>query len=512
MKQIEGEENAGFTIIEILVASVVLAIIAVAALSTYTTLQSTAIIAKHKSIATELATNQIEKLKGLPYDNLAVAGGSIVHASPLPNSESIAINSYTYTVKTSINYIDDAFDGCGNYANETIKQQLCRNYPAPATAPATDLNPADYKIVNVKVYGLQDKKLSELDTQISARVAETNSTTGALSVLVVDDSGSPISGATVQVQNSTTAPAVNVSDSTDSSGNAIFYGLPPDTDKDYIVTASKSGFSSLQTIASSGGLTPYYENQSVLTQTGSSVTLTLRPKTNNSLIVSTVDTSGNPIGGVSINIKGGYKKYNDADPPYDTEYYYSDTTKVTDPTTGLAYYNDLTPGPYFFCGDDKTTGCSGYRVVAAVASSGDHSFDNIMIPNYTSSLPLFSGYTQYVRLILTTNMNLPVVSTLSPSDISSSSDLSNIDFTLRGQNLTCSVSSCATSVSFRVQAGPTYTASCLDPSSSGGTQMDCNIDLSGATTGMKYLEISNSGGTLTIPFWSDAKGGINVSP
>ena len=35
--------------------------------------------------------------------------------------------------------------------------------------------------------------------------------------------------------------------------------------------------------------------------------------------------------------------------------------------------------------------------------------------------------------------------------------------------------------------------------------MECDVNLAGDSNGMKYLEISNGGGTLSIPFWANAK-------
>jgi len=518
MKNKGGKKQKGFTILEVLIGMVIIAVLIVSAASTYIALQSSAALARHKSIGTELATNKIEYLKALPYDNLAVAGGAIYHPSPLPASETKSINGYSYTIKTSINYIDDAYDGCGNYANQTIKESLCRHYPPPSGAPGTDLNPADYKIANVKVYGYGNKKFAELDTQIAARVAETDSTTGALSVSIMDDSGNPISGATVQATNNTLSPNVLVTDSTDANGNAIFYGLPPDNLADYIISASKNGYSSLTTIASSGSLSATYPNQAIFSQTGSNVTLVLKPMTANSLALATVDTNGNPISGVKVSIKGGYKKYQDLT---NTEYYYNNfspsDTRPTSDGSGLIFIQNLVPGDYIFCGDNGNSGCTvggtNYIVAAAVANQSDHSFNPMSVPSFSSSNPLYSGYTQLIRLILTTNSSMPTIKTITPSQVDQA-NVGNFHFMLEGTNLTCYAqgNGCPTTVRFREQGGPTVTATnCFDDENTSGVKMECDANLSSMTSGMKYIEISNGGGTLSIPFWADAKGGVGVS-
>ena len=525
MNQRCGKNQKGFTIVELLIGMIIIAILIITAADTYTSLQSSAILARHKSIATEMATNKIEYLKSLPYDKLAVAGGAIQTTTPLPNTETTTINGYPYTIKLSINYIDDAFDGCANYTTQQLKEQLCRNYPSPSGAPAVDLNPADYKIANVKVYGRSNQKFAELDTQIAARVAETDSTTGALIAKVIDSSGNPISGATVTVVNNSVSPAINSVDSTDNNGNSVFYGLPPDTGNDYTITASKTGYSSVFTIKPTGSLTPNFLSQNIFQQLSSPVTLVINPMTNKSLLVETVDTNGNPISGVSVAIKGGYKKYLDAPAPAtgNTEYYYDNSTtssaQKTSGSDGILAIDDLVPGNYIFCGDNKQTGCTknatNYTLATAIAYSGDHSFDPMSIPNYNSNLPTFpyggNNYIQKIRLILTTDSSMPSVNSMTPSSTSVSS-LGTFGFALDGKNLTCYTTGngCPTQVNVS-NGNQDFTATCTDDTGSVGTHMDCMVDLSSATASIYNLRVQNNGRTLNIPAGLGLLGGVHVT-
>ena len=460
----------------------------------------------------------------MSYDSLAIAGGSIVATSPLPATSTQKINGVTYTTKTTIDYVDDAYDGCGSYPTQALKQTYCRNYPPPSGAPATDLNPADYKIIHVAVYAPSATKLAEVDTQVSARVAETASTTGALFVSVLDDNGNPISGATVQVTDTTIIPNVNVTDSTDGNGIAIFYGLPPDiSGYDYTITGSYNAYSSLTTIAPSGTLQPNYPNQQLFSQQSSFVTLTLKPQGANSLIVETTDTSGNPLGNVKAYIKGGYKKYTLST---NTAYYYdnmtpSDTRPVTD-SNGFTTVSNLVPGPYIFCGDAGATSCTigntTYYLAAAVPYGGTNPFNPINVPTYNASSPpattfTYNGnaYLQKVRLMLTTNSSFPRVFTLTPDDVSlATSPINSFSFQVTGANLTCSnvPASCATSVKF-LQGSNTYTASCTGNAT--GATMNCTVNLSGLTVGSTQLVIKNGANTLTMPA-SPLIGGFSVTP
>lgn len=512
----------GFTLAELIIGLTVLAIVAISLTGLFTGLINSAVVAKQKAVGATLATNQMEYLKSLPYDNLAVAGGSIYATSPIPPTITKKINGVTYTIKTSISYIDDSYDGCGSYPTLALKQTYCRNYPPPSGAPATDTNPADYKIADVSVYNKGNKLLAEVDSEISARVAETASTTGALFVSVIDSNGSPVSGATVGVVNSVVGP-VNVSDATDENGIAIFYGLPVDTSNyDYKITASASGYSSLTTIVPAGALQPTYPSQKIFSQLSSYVTLTIKLQGPDSLLVETTDTSGNPLANVKVYMKGGYKKYTAT---ADTSYYYdtlspSDTRPVTD-SGGLAGVSNLVPGAYIFCGDVGATSCqiggTTYYLAAAVPYSGTNSFNPIGVPTYDPGSPpattfAYSGHNYYqkVRLILSSASTSPRIFTLSPYNVSSTGGtINNFTFQINGANLPCSAVAalCGTTVKL-VQGANTYTASCTG---SGGSQISCTVNLSASVVGNARLVISANGFTLTLPD-SPLMGGVNVEP
>jgi type II secretory pathway pseudopilin PulG len=512
----------GFTIVELLVAGTVLAFMATSLLTLFGSLVASTNLTKRRAVASTLATNQMEYIKSLPFDRLAVSGGAIVSATPLPATTTQTLERIVYTITTSINYVDDAFDGCGSYPTPALKIQYCRNLPEPAGAPAIDTNPQDYKIVHVKVTTPKNPNLAEVDTQISARVSETSSTTGAMFATVLDDTGNPVSGATVQVVNTTTSPAVNVSDSTDVSGNAIFYGLPPDTTGyDYVVTASKSGYSTLTTVAPTVSLVPNYPNKQIFTQLSSVVALVIKPMGANSLWAEVYNTSGSPVSNFKINTKGGYKKYNSAT---DTSYYFdsstpTDTRLVTD-SSGNATFANLVPGDYIFCGDNSSTGCTvgatNYYLLAAVPYGGTNSFSPTIVPTYTSSYtaPTFdlggTLYYQKVRLIVSTDSQYPRISSLSPDDVSlATSGLSSYSITIKGANLPCSsiAGSCATTVRF-TQGSIVRTASCTGAAA--GLQLNCTVDLSGLAVGSAYMSVTANSRTLTLPD-TPLLGGFNVT-
>lgn len=518
------KNERGFTLVELVTALGVFSVIAISILGLYTSLVSTTIIMKQKSIALSLANNHVEYLKSLPYTSLAVTGGSIYSPSPIPSTTTKTVDRFNYTVKTSINYVDNAFDGCANYPSEAIKQKYCRNYPAPSGAPNPDSNPQDYKIAHVTVYGRNNTKLAELDTQIAARVAETSTTTGALFVYVIDDNGNPVSGANARVQNTTVSPALDLNDSTDSNGLAVFYGLTPDSSGyDYVLTASKANYSTLKTIAPSGTLQPTYSNQQVLTQQSSYATLVIKPQGVNSLLIETTDTAGSPLSSVKTYIKGGYKSYTSTS---NTAYYYdtispSDTRPTTD-ATGLVSLSNLVPGSYIFCGDLGATNCSRsgstLYLVAAIPYTGTNSLNPISVPTQTTIGDPGTGYVyggssylQKVRLMFSGSVTFPRVMTMSPDSVSlASSPLSAFVVKLSGVNLPCSSSPASCSTVVRLTKGSTvYTGSCTG--SSAGTQVSCTFNLTGVTEGILQLSVTANGQTLTLPV-DPLQGGVDVKP
>jgi prepilin-type N-terminal cleavage/methylation domain-containing protein len=519
------QNEPGYTLVELLVVISVLAILSLGAFDLFVSLLHSAIIGTRQAVASTLATNQMEYLKSLPYDNLAVAGGPIISTTTIPGTTTKKVNGTTYSIITNISYVDNAYDGCGSYPDLATKQQYCRNYPPPAGAPSPDTNPADYKDVSVTVKDKSGLRLASLDTQIAALVAETASSTGALFVHAIDNSGNPISGATVNVVNGSVSPAVNVSDTTDENGIVIFYDLPPSTTGyKYQVTGSDSGYSSLTTIVPNGSLQPTYSSQNLLAQNSSIVTLTLKQEGPNSLVLETTDTAGNPLPGAKIYAKGGYKKYTATS---DTAYYYdtlspSDIRPVTD-SNGLAPLTNLVPGSYYFCGDLGATSCSvgatTYYLAAAVPYGGNNPLQPITVPTYDPANPpaatySYNGvnYLQKVRLMLTTNSTFPRVSALTPSDVSLSGSLASFAFNITGVNIPCSATagSCTTHVSFK-EGSNTYTAACTGVSGNSQQTLGCTVNLTGLVAGSTQLVVAVGSNTLTLPA-SPLLGGLIVTP
>jgi type II secretory pathway pseudopilin PulG len=518
---VENNKQAGYTLVELMITTLVITILFIGIFSLLSGMVFSSVFIKRQATAMTLATNKMEYYKSLPYDSLAIEGGSIAHDNPLPSTDYQTINGVDYTIVSAMSYVDNAYDGCGSYPSQELKELYCRNYPSPEGS-STDINPKDYKNIAINVYDASGSVLASVDTNVAARVAETSSTTGALFVYVLDNNGNPISGANVNVINNSLSPAINMTDSTDVNGVAIFYDLKPDTTGyDYEITASISGYSSLTTLKPSGSLQPNYPSQNILSQQSSSVTLTIKPQGDYSLVAEAVDTSGNVIPNMQIYMKGGYKKYTSDE---DTSYYFDNYTPDTRPLTdsgGMLAFSYLVPGPYIFCGDDGgnncTSGSTTYYLVAAMPYTGNSPFSPVNMPTYLLSDPPettyeynSNHYLQKVRLVFSTASNHPRIYSLSPYEAYiSSSPMSNFEFQIIGNNLPCSSNpaSCSTSVKF-IQAASEFNASCTG--SSAGQILNCNVDLSTAVSGNTQLQVSSNGHTFTAP--TGMLGGIIVLP
>lgn len=383
MKNSKGFGSKGFTVVELLVAAVIFAILAISSLSTYVALNSSATLAKKKSIAITLANNKIENVKSLPYD-------SLLANSTQKTTETV--NGVNYDIETKIIYVDDAFDGCVNMSQED-KIKYCRNYNLNTSNTTTDNNGADYKLVNVKVYS-SGKLLSNIDSQIAASVAETATSTGALKVIVTSSSGEPINNADITVNYPYPTPKTYTG-TTDSGGVIIFYGLEPNSQYEYKVSVSKSGYSSAETIppkvdSSLGTLTPTFENPNIYAQQSTVLGLNINIIGKYSTIITAVDAGGYPRVNYSISAKGGYKLYTNSE---NQEYSNSATFPNTN-SSGMTSAEDLVPGSWVFCENNGSNDCKVggqlrylQSIDAAIGGIDDEAPFYASIPSPTTSPP-----------------------------------------------------------------------------------------------------------------------------
>jgi len=186
-------------------------------------------LGKAKTGATALANEQIEYIRSLPYNSVAVVGG-IPAGSILPE-EIVSLNNIAYTRRTFVQFIDHAADGVGSADTNGIQ--------------------ADFKVAKVSVSW--EFRGSERDVTLITNVVpkgiETLDGGGTLVVNVVDAAGAPVSGAEITITNTSVSPNINISTFSSNDGVAYFPGAPTSTA--YQIETTKSGYSTDRTYVAS---------------------------------------------------------------------------------------------------------------------------------------------------------------------------------------------------------------------------------------------------------------------
>lgn len=186
--------------------------------------------------AIALANEWMEYVRSLEYDDVGTIGG--IPTGVVPQSESLVLNGIPYTRRTTIQFVDDPYDGLG--AADTF----------PTGSPVF----VDYKAVRVAI-SWQSRSgertvyfVTRVEPQNGIEVACTSSC-GTLSISVTGASAQPISNAQVHIVNTNTSPAIDLTTYTNIDGLVILAGAP--VASGYQVTVSKTGHNSAQTYSAS---------------------------------------------------------------------------------------------------------------------------------------------------------------------------------------------------------------------------------------------------------------------
>lgn len=236
----------GFTLIEAVVGSAVALIIAMAAYQAYVSIFQLAGLDQDKVLALELANEQFEIVRNLPYANIGVPDG--IPSGVIPQNQTLVRGGITFTVSTIIRNIALSFG-----AQE-----------ASSTASTT---PAE-KLVAVTISCASCKNFTPLTltTEVAPKNIITDTTQGALTINAIDSNGNPISGANVTVTDSQVTPTTVVNDTTGDDGALNIVGVATGTDA-YQITVTKAGYSTDQTYPiSATNTTPTQPNATVLAE------------------------------------------------------------------------------------------------------------------------------------------------------------------------------------------------------------------------------------------------------
>lgn len=237
-------KTRGFSLIEVVFAASIFAIVAVAIYQGFTSLTSLISASRDKVATTDLINSEFELIRNLSFANVGLQGG--IPAGVLLATTTVIKDSREFQITRVVRNIDDPFDGTiGGSPN--------------------DLSPADYKLVEIRVTCNNCKNPIDFSStaHISPKNLETASTNGALFVRVFDANGDPVPQADVRVINS--AFGVDINETTDNNGLLAIVDVPP-AQNSYRIIANKSGFTTDRTYATTTYPNPVKGDASVLLQ------------------------------------------------------------------------------------------------------------------------------------------------------------------------------------------------------------------------------------------------------
>lgn len=217
--------NQGFGMVDVIVGIALLLVLFLALFGVLRASLMLSALAKAKASAVELASSQMEYLRGLSYDALGTVGG--IPSGSVTQTATTTIDGVAYAVRTFIIYRDDSADGEGVQDSNGIT--------------------TDYKLGKVAVsYTLNGlNKSIELISSFVPPSIESSTGGGTLSIHVVNAANEDIVGALVRVVNADVSPAVDFTTFTGITGFATIGGSA--TSSEYQLYVSRDGYSSAQT-------------------------------------------------------------------------------------------------------------------------------------------------------------------------------------------------------------------------------------------------------------------------
>jgi len=221
------KSDTGVTLLETIIGVAIMAMIAFSVYQGFSVLLDTLNAAKIRVAATDLANEEFEIIRNMSYQNVGTVGG--VPNGFVPQIQTKSKNGIEFTITASIRNIDDPFDGTLNGA-------------------PNDLSPADYKLVELSLNCVNcfDSSAFVFTGRVAPKALETASENGALFVRAINASGLPVSGANVNIINTSVVPQVNINDTTGVDGYLKVVDVKPAV-QTYEVTVSKTGYSSDKT-------------------------------------------------------------------------------------------------------------------------------------------------------------------------------------------------------------------------------------------------------------------------
>ncbi|QQR64661.1 prepilin-type N-terminal cleavage/methylation domain-containing protein [Candidatus Kaiserbacteria bacterium] len=276
---------AGITLIEVIVATTIFLMIALALYETFSTVVRVALVSQNKVTATALANEQMEIIRNLSYEDVGIQGG--LPNGSIPHIQTLTRDGVEFTVTTVIRNIDDPFDG-----------QI-------GSSTKNDLSPSDYRLAELTIDCAFCKDFAPMSftSHIGPRGLETSSTNGALFIHVFDAAGQAIQGADVHIENNVATTSIVIDDTTNNDGYVQIIDAPPGINA-YEISVSKPGYSSERTymIGDVANPNPSKPHATVVSQQLSQVSFSI--DTVSEFEVTSMTDTCTPVGNIDFSLTG----------------------------------------------------------------------------------------------------------------------------------------------------------------------------------------------------------------
>lgn len=276
--------NRGFTLIETVIGVAIFAMIATSAWMGLIKIFDAVVVLRTKTIAVNLATEQIEIIRNLPYADIGIQNG--LPLGVIPYEQNLERDGKTFLVRTTIRNLDLPFDG------------LIGGTP-------NDLSPADNKLVEVEVTCEEcAKKIAPVifNTRVAPKSLESIGSNGALFISVSDANGQPVENANVRIEYVGTTTTLIIQDMTNNAGLLQIVDTPPGIES-YKIEVSKTGYSSERTYANGEAGNPVPNKLHANVVSGQVTQISFSIDRVSELTVNTRTVTCSPIASVDFNLE-----------------------------------------------------------------------------------------------------------------------------------------------------------------------------------------------------------------
>lgn len=381
MKPLAEQSSRGFTIISVLITTFIIGTVVVGVFGLFLLSLRLSQEGERRVVAVALANERMEMVRNLPYVDVGTQGG--IPSGDILQEEVVTRNSLDYTVKTDIRYVDDEYDGSVIGESEDDDQvTICHQPGTPAEntlvvsssalqahlahgdtqgacgsegegSGSGDEYNLDYKQVRVEVSWNSPNEVSPilLITYVVPQGIEGGELGGTLDFQALNASGQGVSGASVQIINDETDPAIDITTQTNEEGRVVLPGLPDASDS-YQLIVTNGGYTSEQTYDETATFIPAteYSHLSMIITEVTSKTFFIDQVA--SLDISMNDDEEAAVAGVDFTLQG--TKTIGVDDNADPVYLY-DGSGITD-SLGQASFSDLVWDAYNLVVDGDITG------------------------------------------------------------------------------------------------------------------------------------------------------------